>query len=66
MKRIVYWINKRLFRPEVVKVSGKWMIHFSVCGERCSLPYLYLSRSNAEAEMERYFGEKIYKSQDFR
>lgn len=64
--KLTYWINKRLFRPEVVKVSGKWMIHFSVCGEQCSLPYRYLSRSNAEADMKRYFSEKIYKAQDFR
>lgn len=64
--KLTYWINKRLFRPEVVKVSGKWMIHFSVCGERCSLPYRYLSHSNAEADMRRYFSEKIYTAQDFR
>ena len=64
--KLTYWINKRLFRPEVVKVSGKWMIHFFFFFVMCSLPYRYLSRSNAEAEMERYFSEKIYKSQDFR
>ena len=64
--KIVYWINKMLFSPEVVRVSGKWMIQFSIFEEKCSLPYRYLSRSNAEAEMKRYFSERIYKAQDFR
>lgn len=69
MNRIVYWINKRLFRPEVMRSGGsgsKWVIVFYIYGDMCRLPYRFLSRSNAEAEMRRYFSEKIYKAQDFR
>lgn len=67
MNRIVYWINKRLFRPEVMRIGGsKWVIVFYIYGQMCFLPYRFLSRSNAEAEMRRYFSEKIYKAQDFR
>lgn len=67
--KLTYWINKRLFRPEVMRNGGsgiKWVIVFYVYGEMRRLPYRFLSRYSAEAEMRRYFSEKIYKAQDFR
>ena len=66
IRGFIYWMNRQRFSPAVEPdMRGKWCIVYYLWGEPYILPQRFLSRYNAEREMERFFSEKVYRREDF-
>lgn len=66
IRKFIYWVNRVILRPEVVRDSrGKWRGVINKFGRLYLICGPFLSLRNAQAELREIMSERIYKLSDW-